>query len=364
MQEVDDSVKFACTPYRISTNTATGTIGAFVDLNVLFDNAPLIPLDAVDTGIVYMEYGRNKVDILSKGMSPNKRKVRVMAQAVQKQKRFSNQATTVLKIYPERAVYVNMKVFNNGKVQMTGVKDISDGMIAIECLIAIIRRIHAEVAVRLALEEVQLTPAVTGEGEGESADKRVEVSKNVVEDPSVLAASNYTIHLINSDFRVNFEIKRELLHRTLVDEYHNKCTYEPCIYPGVKIQYYYNTELADGLTPNGNCQCPGSACTGRKRSLVCKKITIAVFQSGCVIITGANCIPQIEACYAFINDVLRKHMHTIKKKKFVSVGESAANYTETNSTDDGPVRKIWIRKSALIGAVGIDGGSATATTAD
>ena len=338
MQEVSDSAEFASTPYRISTNTATGTIGSFIDLNVLYDNAPLIELDAVDTGIVYMEYGRNKVDLMSKGLSPNKRKARVLAaqgsQSAAKPKRFSNQATTVLKIYPERAVYVNMKVFNNGKVQMTGVKEMSDGVVAIECLIAIIRRIHAEVAARIETKA--------------AAD---EEAKNVVVDPAVLAASNYAIHLINSDFRVNFEIKRELLHRTLVDEYHNKCTYEPCIYPGVKLQYYYNPALAEGLTPNGNCQCPGSACTGRKRSLVCKKITISVFQSGCIIITGANCIPQIEACYAFISDVLRKHMTAVKKKKFIAAEETADTASATVS---GPVRKIWIRKSALVGAVGID----------
>ena len=335
MQEVSDSAEFSSTPYRISTNTATGTIGSFIDLNVLYDNAPLIELDAVDTGIVYIEYGRNKVDLMSKGLSPNKRKARVLAAQgsnnAAKPKRFSNQATTVLKIYPERAVYVNMKVFNNGKVQMTGVKEMSDGVVAIECLIAIVRRIHAEVAARQTE-----TPA--------------EEAKNVVVDPTVLATSNYAIHLINSDFRVNFEIKRELLHRTLVDEYHNKCTYEPCIYPGVKLQYYYNPDLAEGLTPNGNCQCPGSACTGRKRSLVCKKITISVFQSGCIIITGANCIPQIEACYAFISDVLRKHMTVVKKKKFVTAEETEA----ASATVSGPVRKIWIRKSALVGAVGID----------
>jgi hypothetical protein len=46
-------------------------------------------------------------------------------------KRFDNQATLVLKISPE-PYFINMKVFRNGNVQMTGIKRIEDGVKAVD----------------------------------------------------------------------------------------------------------------------------------------------------------------------------------------------------------------------------------------
>lgn len=305
----EQQAPFESSPYRISTNTATANIGSPIDLNVLYDNAPFIDLDAPEIGIVFMEYGHSKTDILFKGKTPNKRKERKLLKGVSiddKRKRFSNQATTVIKIRAETPTYVNMKVFNNGKIQMTGLKKLEDGKVAIDCIMHVISQLFEKLAA--------VEPAV---------------EKNVVNDPSLLVLSDYKIHLINSDFTINFEVKRELLHSLLVDTYHNKCVYEPCIYPGVKLQYYYPTYPTTAPL-NGNCQCPDSACTGKKRSINCKKITIATFQSGCIIITGANCVEQLNACYEYIVDVLRTNMNAIKKKKFI-----------TNDT-----KKMWIKKSS------------------
>jgi len=299
MEALKTDIEFTATPYRISTNTATGTIGTFVDLNLLFDHAELITASSPETGIVFIEYGRNKTEIVSKGTSPNKRKNSNSNNANTnrpKMKRFDNQATTVIKIFATQNVYVNMKVFNNGKVQMTGIKNIDDGVVAMNCLINVIKKINVEHA--------------------------------IVDDSTKLKADNYTIHLINSDFKTNFEVKRDVLHRILVDNYQNKCTYEPCIYPGVKLQYYWKEEH-DG---SGNCRCE-VACTHKKKTL-CKKITIAIFQSGCVIITGANQINQLNDCYKYICNILKTHMNEIRKKQFVPK-EEVVN------------RKIWVLKEGL-----------------
>jgi TATA-box binding protein (TBP) (component of TFIID and TFIIIB) len=295
MQAIEDGTVFESTPYRISTNTATGTIGSFIDLNVLYEYAPIVEVRGDQAGIVFMEFGKNKTEILCKGVSPNRRKGRARLSGP---KRFDNQATTVLKIYANEFIYVNMKVFNNGKVQMTGIKKISDGILAIEVLINVVKTLHAAMELE--------NPAILHD------DSDGEKHKTIVEDPSILAAGNYKIHLINSDFRVNFEIKREALHRILVENCGNKCSYEPCIYPGVKLQYYYS----EGHNHSGNCPCENSICTGKKKGMFCKKITIAIFQSGCIIITGANSVDQINDCYKYICDVLKTHMNVVKKKKF------------------------------------------------
>jgi TATA-box binding protein (TBP) (component of TFIID and TFIIIB) len=78
-------------------------------------------------------------------------------------------------------------------------------------------------------------------------------------------------------------------------------SYEPTIYPGVNIKYFYNN-----INEAGVCNC-SSKCNGKgsgKGDGDCKKITIAVFNSGKIIITGGNSFDQVLISYEFINSLL------------------------------------------------------------
>jgi TATA-box binding protein (TBP) (component of TFIID and TFIIIB) len=68
---------------------------------------------------------------------------------------------------------------------------------------------------------------------------------------------------------------------------------------------------------DGLCNCTNHCEIGKGCGTLdgkCKKITIAVFQSGCIIITGAQNHDQIKKAYAFICDVLLKHQESVEKK--------------------------------------------------
>jgi TATA-box binding protein (TBP) (component of TFIID and TFIIIB) len=45
----------------------------------------------------------------------------------------------------------------------------------------------------------------------------------------------------------------------------------------------------------------------------CKKITIAAFQTGSIIITGARNKPQLDEAYTFMNEVLQVHRQAVVK---------------------------------------------------
>ena len=110
---------------------------------------------------------------------------------------------------------------------------------------------------------------------------------------------NYKIVLINSDFDIGFKINREKLYRYMLDR-NVYCTYEACTYPGVNIKYYYNTDYKT----NGICNCE-SMCDGKSDDEnKCKKITIAVFKSGKIIITGAQTYNQLDIVYKYIKTLL------------------------------------------------------------
>jgi len=253
----------AYTPYRISTITAVGNVNTVINLQKLFD------LFTPIHNIVYMEYGKTKDISNFKGIHP-KNKIRK-----NKKKRFDNQSTVFIKF--EDNTHVNMKIFKNGKIQMTGLKNINYGKVAINILIDYIKEIYKN-------------------------------NKDIVEDYEKINLSNYKICLINSDFRFNNKIKRDNLFKYIINNTKLVCSYEPCIYPGVKIQYFYNNYN------NGICDCE-DYCENKNKNSKCTKITIAIFESGCTIITGAKNLEQINTTYQYIANLLTNNISEFKKKE-------------------------------------------------
>ena len=125
---------------------------------------------------------------------------------------------------------------------------------------------------------------------------------------SKINLSNYKICLINSDFKFNNKIKRDNLFKYIINNTKLVCSYEPCIYPGVKIQYFYNNYN------NGICDCE-DYCENKNKNSKCTKITIAIFESGCTIITGAKNLEQINTTYQYIANLLTNNISQFKKKE-------------------------------------------------
>tara|TARA_B100001964_G_scaffold170471_1_gene187540 strand:- start:363 stop:983 length:621 start_codon:yes stop_codon:yes gene_type:complete len=167
---------------------------------------------------------------------------------------------------------------------MTGLKDPEDGRKAIKILIGEIKKTFAVI-----------------DGQNTCAAK----------EPDNLELLELRIVLINTDFKAKFKIRRPVLHKLLINKYGLFAKYEPCIYPGVDTKFYWNTDYdRDGI-----CHC-SKKCNGKgygKGNGDCKKITIASFQSGSVIITGARTMQQVNDAYSFINTIFKRHFIEIKK---------------------------------------------------
>ena len=118
------------------------------------------------------------------------------------------------------------------------------------------------------------------------------------------------IVLINSDFDIKYKVQRDILHREIIDA-GLYSSYEPCIYPGVNIKYYFNHNQDNGI-----CKC-SVMCAGKGDGLSdggCKKITVAVFKSGKIIITGARSRQQLELSYYFITKFMNDRKEKIELK--------------------------------------------------
>ena len=180
---------------------------------------------------------------------------------------FYNQCSIIVKPDISRRP-INIKLFTNGSISMTGClldKDGSD-------------------AVKILLDELSGYRGVF-------VDDEVDIVK-------------YAITMINSDFKLNFKVDRFELHDKLV-ELGLLSNYDSENYPGVKISYFWN--YYNGKKNKGICHC-SKKCVGKGDGTgdgKCKRVTVSIFASGSVIITGANSERQIIDVYKQINKYIK-----------------------------------------------------------
>ena len=260
------------TPLRISTLVTTGHFGSTINLSVLFQQIKniLIPIGYPAEGFLKMEHQKNMVGHSARDMLTKRRS---------SDKTFFNQSTLVIrKRRDDNNEYkeVNIKLFANGGFQMTGVtsEEFSRGVL------------------QYVLEEFTKLPNPISE--------------------TPLTIHKFAIQLLNSDYRISALLKRAELHRILCNTYKLSSSLETTIYQGVNTKYYYNEA---STIHNGVCMCT-RFCNGQGDGTsigACKKITIAAFQTGSIIITGARNIRQLDEAYEFINNILQRHRDTTTK---------------------------------------------------
>ena len=90
------------------------------------------------------------------------------------------------------------------------------------------------------------------------------------------------------------------------------CDFDPCIYQGVLVKFYWNEmkEVQDGV-----CKC-SVPCNGKglgKGDGECKKITISIFQSGYIIITGKTNRKEINYIYNYILELFNDNMEELEQ---------------------------------------------------
>lgn len=286
---------------RISTITTTAQLGTKINLDPLFAQVPIMEYWDLNDGILKMEFngsvkGTSFKDIILK---PKTTKTS-----------FFNQATLVIRreVSPLCWKEINVKLFRNGGVQMTGVRSIEMSGEALRWLIDYLN---------------------TNCTESPIFSKPPEIHKEQVQ-------------LVNTDFSIGAKIRRDVLHRVLSDNYRLNSSYESAIYQGVKTKYFYNAQRPVG-SPPGLCPCQ-RLCKGTgdgSKIGECKKITISPFQTGQVIITGARTMEQINEAYEFIKGVFTTHADDILRKVYVLPTQTPEQTQETK-----PVKKTKPRQAS------------------
>jgi len=260
------------TDLRVSTMVITANWGVPIQLDKLATSLKevLLPIWYPAEGILKFEHKNTVLGASHKDIFTN-RKITT--------KSFFNQSTIVLRRKTSKEEEqeawkeVNVKLFANGGIQMTGVTSEPFAYQAMEWLLHVLKTLPE-------------SPFV-----GEASIKR------------------FSVQLINTDYALNKYINQEALHRILLNQYNLFSMLEKTIYQGVNTKFFYNTNNPG----KGICQC-NNFCKGQgtgEGEGECKRITMSIFRTGRIIITGARQIKQIEAAYDFLNQVLDKHHATV-----------------------------------------------------
>jgi TATA-box binding protein (TBP) (component of TFIID and TFIIIB) len=196
-----------------------------------------------------------------------------------KSKSFFNQLTIIMRVNENE--YMNVKLFKNGSIQITGCKKLSNCNIILNKLI---NRLNEIVCIKNNNEMTEI---------------------EFIQDKNSIVISDFKINMINSNFSVNYSINRENLYKLLVDTNIQR-RFEPGIHACVNIKY----NIVNGGLNNQD-----------------HKVSIFVFQTGNIIITGAKNSYQIKEAYTYIINLL-----TINKSKIMQ--KNISNLLNENELDN------------------------------
>ena len=266
---------------------------------------------------------------------------------------FYNQITLKVRPYynPDFDINLNLmvhlKLFRNGKLQLCGLRSENDGLLSIKILteklnkitdkqyndIENYRKIFSENIVKKLVNKlhdknyyiIDYDNYVNIINKNNSYNTCIKYglndkikNKKVIDkiiNKNILSITRYNITLINSDFYIGFKLNRTNVYEYILNNCGLLCDYDPCIYQGVLIKFYWNStkKIQDGKC---NCTIPCNGKGDGNSNGECRKITVSVFQSGNIIITGKCCREELNYIYNYIVDILHKNSDELKQVSF------------------------------------------------
>lgn len=217
-------------------------------------------VDLSYTGIMGVTHGKSGDVKTNRSLLPKKKQLGKKKKTTSV---FYNQVSMYVNVSDKKKNPVNVKLFTNGAIQMTGCKTIRNATESLYKIFIELKKIKAII------------------------DNDQIVEKPFVVDIKTLDfkfVKNLRVAMINSNFKIPFKVDRTKLYNLMLSENYD------CLYDPVK-----------------------HACVNIKHEHPDKTISVFVFEKGSIIITGARTCPQILDAYQFINKYLLTNHNAVVK---------------------------------------------------
>lgn len=287
--------EYICPEINVSTLVINCKLGTKINLRKI-----AYYFDFKNTKIQYINYSafrphRLAIENNEYVLLKKKKKRSTKSKKQKKRPDFDNQITLVFnseekKNETKKEGIVNVKLFKNGTLHLTGCKRLSN-FIEILCAIYEYLKDSEYIMINGKLNEIKY-----------------------FENIEDICVRDIRVEMINSNFEVFHEIDRMILHNILLEN--NACsTYDSCEQHGVNINYKIKnpsyekymltkddiTEVSEPhIIPNEFIKCS----------------TISIFESGRIIATGAKNFRGIMLSHKFICDFLKDNYDKIKKTDY------------------------------------------------
>lgn len=254
---------------NVSTMSASCKLTSSIDITNI---EKYLILNSDDIITVKMSNDRIRTLEVIKNKIKRKKRVDIKPKNDTSKNHFYNQITVIIRVSNGTSTdlsnepKINMKLFKNGSIQMSGCKSINNINIVLNKLIVRLSEIKAKI------------------------ENNAIIEKKFIDNLENITIKDFKINMINSNYQVNMNIDRDKLY-SLLNKKKIKCSYEPCIRACVIIKYAPEEDNIDQ-----------------------KIVSVFIFQKGNIIITGSRSKSHILSTYNYINEILLTHIDEITKK--------------------------------------------------
>jgi TATA-box binding protein (TBP) (component of TFIID and TFIIIB) len=305
----------------VATRTLICKIGAYIDIKKVIQNAKL------ESGkIEKIKFG-SKSDVEEKKVVPDQKKT--ARKNKKTKKHFYNQVTIVIKPYPERKNGVNMKLSENGSLQVTGPKTIEEGHITIKKMLEYLYEYDSTIfykKTKVVKNESTIDDSISCKNITSIEDCHSENDDSTLgtdntKDTKLTDASDeYDIQYFNKDeikdvaiistkceliivsFKIPFLIHLNKLNTILKEKYNLLSIFGTSSYPGINSKFTHNLD------------CKETEHVKKKKRYLCncRDMSIFTFRTGKVIITGFEHIDKIKPIFDKYIGIIKAEEANIK----------------------------------------------------
>lgn len=326
-----------CSPLNISTKTKISYLNVPIDLKQVFWQIPVVTYHEPNLGVVKKQMKFNSTTpeevseivqhkaaydyiddyVISQINNPDGRvkfkdirkisigicKKDITSYRCKRKSAFYNCFVVILRLlHNDLYKEIHVKVFNTGKLEIPGIQDST----ILDKVLTLLVKI--------------LSPIITKKTVDESPLKFLEDKSETV--------------MINSNFSCGYYINREKLYKLLKYKYKINSNFDPCSYPGIQCEFYYDTLILDDKDQHGIQ--PSLDRSGNQEALPVTKVSFMIFRTGSVLIVGKCSEEMLYQIYEFLCKIFEEEYDEIK---WLS-NETAAGASNGNVKSKDKMRKM------------------------
>ena len=335
------------TDMQVATMTLVCKIGACIDMKKVILHTVERPGDVEK--IIFGNSKRSQIATAAPAPAPaaaeETHKKKPTRKNKKKKKQFYNQVTLIIKPFAERLNGINMKMSENGSLQLTGPKNVEEGHMVIRRMVSLLYAFEPSIFYK---KTRKMAPAAAAAAA--AADTEEDLRSTVTVDTDMLESEEeiqYNIEyftpdqiahlpiistkceLIIASFQIPFLVQLSKFNAILTDKYHLLSIFGTSSYPGINTKMTYTLNCTEDTHVKK-----------KKRFLCnCRDMSIFTFRTGKIIITGFENMDKLH--YIF-----EKYISIVKAE------ESAIKFDTTWAGGAGGLSKFSLKKHKLMQVVG------------